>query len=194
MSACCSRPPGCSQVNIQLIIPNSSIVIGFCICVAFNCGAHRGDSIGEGRDDATLAVEHLLTVCGLQELHVLGQHAVCVARPRIFLDETLDQLPHLRFGGKALPLHLVDERLQAFDVRTRDFAEQLVFVAHVVIERRLRHAAGLRHFVHRCARVTLPREQLRRVREDFLALHVVSGGTSTRHGLTSRRKIAPRAR
>src|SRR6185437_3833846 len=75
----------------------------------------------------------------------------------------------------------VDDGSEPRDVGFSDLDEQLVLVADVVIERRLRDAARLGDLVHRRRRVAAPREQACRATEDLLALLVVAVGTSAGH-------------
>ena len=144
-------------------------------------GASRGDGVGEGGDDLALAVEDAAAVGGGQEAHVLGQHAVLGLGAGIDVEEGGDQAAHARLGRMRLGGDLLDERLEAGDVRRGDLEQQLLLVADIVIERGLGDAAGLGDLVHRGRGVTAAREQLRGAGEDLLALVVVASGASARH-------------
>jgi hypothetical protein len=167
-------------VNIQFIMPKSSMASGFPGPRA-RLRANGGDRIGEGGDDAPLAAEDALALGGGEEAHVLGQHAVLGLRAGVGDQEGVDQAAQTRFRGELRGVDLGDEREQPGDVRLGDLGEQLVLVAHVVVERRLRDAARLGDLVHRRRRVAAPREQLGGAREDRLALQLVASGTSARH-------------
>ena len=69
MSAWLSAPSGCSQVNIQLIMPNSSIVSGLCERGAASApGAAAAIASANAGDDRALLVEHALAVGVVEEL------------------------------------------------------------------------------------------------------------------------------
>ena len=137
---------------------------------------------GEGGDDAALAVQYPLTRGLVEELHVLGQHAVFVLRIGVGQHEALDQRLQTFTRAQRLRFHLGHHGLQAIDVGLRDQEQQLVLVLHVVVERGLGDAAGGRHLVHRGSGVALSCEERRGLREDEFALVVVGGGAGAGHG------------
>jgi hypothetical protein len=116
-------------------------------------GADRDDRLGERGDDAALAAEDALLLGRGEEADVLGQDAVLrpASRHR--------QRGRRRSGGAGAArarqrrIDLGDQRQQPRDVRLGDLGEQLVLVAHVVVERGLRDAARLGDLVHRRRRV-----------------------------------------
>jgi len=156
-------------------------------------GTDRDDRVGEGSDDAALAVEHPLLLGCSEEANVVGEDAVLGLRAGVGGEEGVDEaaqaLLRRRLGG----VDFGDQRQQPGDVRLGDLGEQLVLVADVVIERGLRDAARLGDFVHRRRRVAALREQLRSAGEDRLALQLVAGGASARQAI-SRRRTGRRAR
>ena len=76
-----------------------------------------------------------------------------------------------------------DERLQSGDMLVGDAQEEAVFVAVVVVERRLRKPARLRDLVHRRRRVALAGKELRGLVPDRLTLIVVAGRPTPCHRL-----------
>ena len=100
-------------------------------------GPDRGDRVGERGDDAALAAENALALGGVQEAHVLGEHAVLGLRAGVDGEERVDQSAQPCLGRKAGGVDLLDEREQPRDVRLGDLDEQLVLVAHVVVQRGL---------------------------------------------------------
>ncbi len=85
-----------------------------------------------------------------------------------------DQPAYARFGLQRFGGDFADDQLETRDVRRRDLDQQLLLVLHVVVERRLRDAAGFGHVVHGRRRVALAGEEARRTREDLPALPVVA--------------------
>jgi hypothetical protein len=158
-------------------------------------GADRRNRLGERGDDAPLAAEDALALGRIQEAHILRQDAVLGLRARIRREEGIDQPAQPRFGGEPGGIDLVDEREQPRDVRLGDLDQQLVLVAHVVVERGLGDAACLGDLVHRRRREAAPREQLGGARENGLALQLVASGPSARHdpGFSARRTRGPPA-
>ena len=159
-------------------------------------GADRDDRLGERGDDAALAAEDPLLLGRGEETDVLGQDAVLGLRAGVDGEEGIDQAAQALLRRRHRRIDLGDEREQPGDVRLGDLGEQLVLVAHVVIERRLRDAARLGDFVHRRRRVAALGEQLGGAGEDRLALQLVAGGTSAWHGgrVSARRTTTPPAR
>ena len=108
---------------------------------------------------------------GGEEPHVLGQHAVLGLRAGVDGEEGVDQAAHPRLGRERRRRR-PRRRAPAAGAMCAcgDLDQQLVLVAHVVVERRLGDAAGLGDLVHRRRGVAAPREQLRGAGEDRLAL------------------------
>jgi hypothetical protein len=117
-----------------------------------------------------------------QEADVLGQDPVLGLRAGVDVEEGRDQAPDPGLGLVGLGADLVDQGLEAGDVRRGDLEQQVLLVAEVVIERGLGDTAGLGHLVHRGRGVAAAGEQLRGAAEDLLALVVVASGASARHG------------
>ena len=90
-SAWLSSPFGCSQVNIQFIMPKSSIASGFSQACRGELGPDRGDRVGERGDDAALAAEDALLLGRREEADVLGQDAVLGLRAGVDGEEGVDQ-------------------------------------------------------------------------------------------------------
>ena len=116
-----------------------------------------------------------------------------VLRARVFLHQPANEGAQLSLRCVVLRQRIVDDALQPGDVFLRDVHQQLVLVPEVVIQRGFRQAAGLRHLVHRRARIAAAGEQGRGLREDHLALVVVAGVASASH-VSARRRKAPRVR
>ena len=147
-------------------------------------GLPGADGFGKTGHHPALGAQHTRAVVGLEEAHVLGQHAVRVLGIGILVDDAFDQVAH-RIGRRPLlRTDLVDQRFQRGDMADRDLYQQRVLVAVVVVERGLRQTGGLGHLVHRGADVATLGEQPRRVAQDGLALFVVVGSAAAGHGFT----------
>ena len=143
--------------------------------------AGRRDRSGEGRDDPALGAQDAIALRRIQEADVFGQHAMLGLRAGVGGEEGRDQPAQTRLGRETSGLDFGHQREQPRDMRFGDLGEQLVLVTDVVIERRLRHAAGLSDLVHRRRGVAAPRKEPGRAREDGLALQLVAPGSSARH-------------
>jgi hypothetical protein len=148
--------------------------------------AHGGHGLREGGHHLALGIAHPGRGLGLQELHVLGQHAVFMLCVGIGLDEAQDQAAQARLGRGGLGIDLCHQLAQALYMRLADLRQQGMLVGPVVVQRGLGDAAGRGHLVHGGGGVALPREQLGRALQDDLALVVVACGAAAGHGLGPR--------
>ena len=162
MSAWLSSPSGCSQVNIQFIMPNSSIVSGLCSARRGELGARSRRSRRRTRRRRGAAPPRTRLRLGRrEELHVLGQHAVLGLRAGVGGEEARRSARRRRCSGAGIAASTsATSACRRATCVLGDLDQQLVLVAHVVVERRLRDAAGLGDLVHRRRRVAALREQL----------------------------------
>ena len=144
-------------------------------------GPQRHDRVGEGGDHTALDGHHLVAFGLGQEAHVLGQHAVFVLRAGIGVHEAFDQGAQALRRVQRQDLNLARQLLQPLHVAGRDVQQQALLVGEVVVQRRLGHAAGGGHLVHRGGGVAVPREEFGCAGEDLLALVVVGGSARSGH-------------
>ena len=88
-------PPGLSQVNIQLIMPNSSIASGLSSAAAPGRSAVTA-SANAATTRRCAASTRARSGRPSRKLDVLGQHAVRVLRAGVVLDEAQDQFAQVR--------------------------------------------------------------------------------------------------
>jgi len=98
--------------------------------------------LGKTVDHTTLRGQHSLARCLGQKLHVLGQHPVLCAGAGVDPQEALNEFAQLLRWRQRQGRHTGLQRLEPRHVLAGDLREQIVFVAHVVVERGLAQAAG----------------------------------------------------
>jgi hypothetical protein len=156
--------------------------------------AQRGDGVGIGRDDAALPRLHLFERFGLQELDILGQHAMGMARAGVGVHEAADERAQARLRIQLQRGHGLHLGFQPRHMAARDLHQQPMLVAHVVVQRGLGNAAGGGDLVHGRGRVAAGGKALRRCGQDLLALVLPAGGARAGHAASARRSSAPPAR
>jgi len=136
---------------------------------------HCGHGLREGLHDAALGRQHFGTFCIGKKLHVLGQHTVLVLGAGVSLHEALNQRAQVVLGWKLQGRHLGLQRCQARHVRACDLCQQVMLVAHIVVQQRLAHATSCCHLVHRGCGVAAGGENVRSRRQNLRALVIEAG-------------------
>ena len=89
-------------------------------------GANGDDGVGEGSDDAALAVQDPLLLCRGKEANVVGEDAVLGLRAGVGGEEDVDQAAQALVGSRLRGIDFGDQREQPGDVPLGDLDEQLV--------------------------------------------------------------------
>ena len=164
-----------SQVNIQLIIPNSSIASGRSMAAA---ASGRTVATAAANADTTrrCAARNCAAHSRQRKPQILGEHPVRVLGPAYSATKRRINSRNWAGGGSRCAWTSATSASSRATWVSAIVATSSCLSREVVVQRRLGHAAGARDLVHRRALEALAGEHPRRPFEQVLALAGVVGG------------------